>query len=36
MNTAWSTNVPTVRISLDVAANTLEFTDTAVGCKAHG
>ncbi len=35
MNAAWSTNVPTVRMSLDVAANTLAFTDSAVGCKAH-
>jgi hypothetical protein len=35
MNATWSTNLPTVRMSLDVAAKTLAFTDTAVGCSAH-
>ena len=35
VNATWSTSLPTVRVSLDVAANTLAFTDTAVGCSSH-
>jgi len=35
VNATWSTSLPTVRVSLDVATNTVAFTDTAVGCSSH-
>ncbi len=36
VNAKWSTNLPTVRMVLDVAKNTLAFTDAAVGCSQSG
>ena len=36
VNAKWSTNLPTVRVVLDVANNTLAFTDAAVGCSPRG
>jgi len=33
VNAAWSTEVPIVRIALDVARDRLAFSDAALGCE---